>query len=712
MAHSNVWARMISDREHSKQPTNDGLVPSRILTKDVQAKGLPSPLRPDSAMLLGDSEDESKQEASAGRPGSADSGLSSKNESQGSEPLDAALIAKVACTPQELTVGAAVERAADADRVVDATGYWRTPETCRSCYERDANNLCKECVEHFCVHCAETHAVQFAQQNHQVQKERIFMPYIGGGPYSSAHVTITLGENMDIELKAPKHMPKCDDHEEQMRFICLDCNQLICQDCSFLCHRHHNTPSIECYVYAGVKYFTELAVQTDICKSQIRRLIDRVLVSAHHLDRETTEAIQRLHKESIPNLVTFARNAVVQIGICAPTGLIEARNLICDIMDRYRYHRYLRLHEQLEQLRTALAELAESTEGVRKILQLVYSADYIELIHAAIDIENHIRYYTALSARLAIVPNDVTDYLTILESRQELAIECGVSYLLSTNANEIKQWILSKPPPKINANAHHNGPGRRAIRSTHNNAVVSSEQHGKFHAYQQSLLPPLKGHGMCIPNSIGPIALKPRMLSSHGFGRDGSHSGQLSRPWGICVDRMGNIIVGDRRNNRIQVFNTSGTVLYKFGEKGSGDGQLELPAGITTDRRDRIIVADKDNHRVQVFTADGKFVLKFGGFGKAPGEFQYPWDVATNSSGNIAVTDTRNHRVQLFDENGAYLKEFAFETHYMDKTPKGHITPRGVCFDPEGAIYVTDFENHRIMKLDRNMSRVVLQVFV
>ena len=37
------------------------------------------------------------------------------------------------------------------------------------------------------------------------------------------------------------------------------------------------------------------------------------------------------------------------------------------------------------------------------------------------------------------------------------------------------------------------------------------------------------------------------------FGREGTGDGEFSRPWGICCDHKGRIILADRSNNRIQV---------------------------------------------------------------------------------------------------------------------------------------------------------------
>lgn len=214
------------------------------------------------------------------------------------------------------------------------------------------------------------------------------------------------------------------------------------------------------------------------------------------------------------------------------------------------------------------------------------------------------------------------------------------------------------------------------------------------------------GYGQCIFNLETPVQAMRCDVVTAAFAFDGSLEGELSRPWGVCVDFDGHIIVGDRRNNRIQVFYPDGTFKFAFGSKGSGDGELELPAGVTTDRQNRIIVADKDNHRVQVFSATGRFILKFGSYGRDLGEFQYPWDVATNTAGHILVTDTRNHRIQMFTSQGHFITKYTFES-YCDRHLKSHITPRGVCFTPNGDVLVTDFENHRIMKLDSNISMVI-----
>ncbi|MFH4974023.1 hypothetical protein AB6A40_000732 [Gnathostoma spinigerum] len=187
------------------------------------------------------------------------------------------------------------------------------------------------------------------------------------------------------------------------------------------------------------------------------------------------------------------------------------------------------------------------------------------------------------------------------------------------------------------------------------------------------------------------------------FGSEGSGDGQLCRPWGICCDNKGRILVADRSNNRIQIFNKDGNFLFKFGSAGSRPGQFDRPAGIAVNSMNDIIIADKDNHRVQVFSEVGEFLFKFGERGRVPGMFNYPWGVAVNSFNQIAVSDTRNHRVQIFSPQGQYIRKCGFETSLFYKNLD---SPRGVCYLHDGQLIITDFNNHRLAVVSRGTSEM------
>jgi tripartite motif-containing protein 71 len=69
----------------------------------------------------------------------------------------------------------------------------------------------------------------------------------------------------------------------------------------------------------------------------------------------------------------------------------------------------------------------------------------------------------------------------------------------------------------------------------------------------------------------------------------------------LTVDALGNIIIADSRNHRLQVFLPNGVFLAKFGTHGNAPGMLDRPSGICVSPEGRILVVDFGNNRVQAF---------------------------------------------------------------------------------------------------------------
>lgn len=183
-------------------------------------------------------------------------------------------------------------------------------------------------------------------------------------------------------------------------------------------------------------------------------------------------------------------------------------------------------------------------------------------------------------------------------------------------------------------------------------------------------------------------------MATSVFGSEGSGTSQFCRPWGICCDQQGNVIVGDRSNHRIQVFDSNGMFKHMFGTEGIRPGQFNRPAGVAVTREGHIVVADKDNHRIQIFTLDGTFLSMFGSKGGNDGQMIYPYDVAVNQlDGRMAITDTGNHRLLIFSHDGILLGKFGYKGYLC-----GHFdSPRGICFTDEGHIIISDFNVHHIL---------------
>ncbi len=72
-------------------------------------------------------------------------------------------------------------------------------------------------------------------------------------------------------------------------------------------------------------------------------------------------------------------------------------------------------------------------------------------------------------------------------------------------------------------------------------------------------------------------------------------------PTGITVDSSGNIYVADTGNNRIQIFNSEGSVISLIGSQGSSDGQFNNPCDVAVDSSGKLYVTDYGNSFVYIF---------------------------------------------------------------------------------------------------------------
>jgi DNA-binding beta-propeller fold protein YncE len=99
------------------------------------------------------------------------------------------------------------------------------------------------------------------------------------------------------------------------------------------------------------------------------------------------------------------------------------------------------------------------------------------------------------------------------------------------------------------------------------------------------------------------------VLSLGRRGQVGPTDMPFNRPTMAASNPGGDIFVSDGYGQfRIHRFSRNGDHICSWGSEGTGTGEFALPHGINVDPLDRVLVADRENARVQIFDQDGQYI--------------------------------------------------------------------------------------------------------
>ena len=101
-----------------------------------------------------------------------------------------------------------------------------------------------------------------------------------------------------------------------------------------------------------------------------------------------------------------------------------------------------------------------------------------------------------------------------------------------------------------------------------------------------------------------------RVLQTLGtLDRVGAPGQPFNRPTWAVEAPWGDLYVTDGYGqDRVHRFSADGNLLHTWGEKGTGPAQFDLPHGLRTDSRGRVLILDRTNRRLQIFDAEGNYL--------------------------------------------------------------------------------------------------------
>ncbi|KAG5898303.1 hypothetical protein JTB14_022992 [Gonioctena quinquepunctata] len=181
-------------------------------------------------------------------------------------------------------------------------------------------------------------------------------------------------------------------------------------------------------------------------------------------------------------------------------------------------------------------------------------------------------------------------------------------------------------------------------------------------------------------NKVSPMQIRCK------FGQLGPSKGQFNSPHGFCLGLEEDIIVADTNNHRIQIFEKTGTFKFQFGIPGKEEGQLWYPRKVAVMRTTgKYVVCDRGNERsrMQIFTKNGHFLKKI-----AIRYIDIVAGLAVTSHSEIVAVDSVSPTVFIIGEGGDLIRWFDCSDYMREPSD---IAIHGKEF------YVCDFKGHNVV---------------
>ena len=118
-----------------------------------------------------------------------------------------------------------------------------------------------------------------------------------------------------------------------------------------------------------------------------------------------------------------------------------------------------------------------------------------------------------------------------------------------------------------------------------------------------------KGHQVLKFTQDGRLLMTLGTAGVAGAGRN-----TFDGPADVAVAPNGDVFVADGHgNDRVVKFSKDGDFIMEWGREGTGPGEFNEPHSLAFDSRGRLFVGDRMNERIQVFDQNGRYLTEWAG---------------------------------------------------------------------------------------------------
>ena len=590
-------------------------------------------------------------------------------------------------------------------------------ELCKSSGKAEA--FCRQCERFVCAGCVSTH-------------DNLANTTFCG------HVVVTLeqlkvgGARNIVASEAPPR--KCPEHDEPLKVFCFSCNRLICPNCIVDGHFDHD------------RMFVNKAAPE--CRDKLRASLAPLQVGNTHI-LSAVETVAKREKEILEN-----QSSVEDVIGQSIDELIEAlkqrkRQLLHEA-SVLTEERLSAVRAQQKGLALSLAEAQSMVEFVEHSLERATDEEVMEMQLAIVSrvedgckkqqqmdfepaAQNNVRVAMPTSATLDIctVGQVGVDAIDPTKSRVEGK---GVEEAEVNKPAEFSLQLADSRGRAVEGPCVVEVEVRSLVDGSVSPATVTPAGNGTRKA---TYTPRNRGrHSISVQLNGREVAGSPftmfARLPPTQLKRPVKHFGGVRCPYGITISKSGEVIAAEyRESGEVVVFN-------KHGEKVKAikHASIKEPCGVATDPDGHIYVSSSNPPTVAKFSGDGQTLLvqakiktkgdvlrmmriiegqlficsrdanevividcgnlqeirRFGREGSGNGEFKWPIDVVA-FRGELYVSDYYKNRIHVLSMEGRFIRSFTVKDPATHKS----IAPRGLCFGPDGLLYIAYYSPDRIL---------------
>ena len=199
---------------------------------------------------------------------------------------------------------------------------------------------------------------------------------------------------------------------------------------------------------------------------------------------------------------------------------------------------------------------------------------------------------------------------------------------------------------------------------------------------------------------------------------------ELNFPWGVRVDRSGNVFISDRGNHVVREVNTSGIINTVAGNGTAGytgdhgpatAAQLSSPAGMSVDASGNLFIADEGNRSIREVNTSGTITTVAGngtsgtsgdGGPATSAELSDPYGVVEDNMGNLYIADCGGNSVREVSAATGNISTYAGTSGILGDTGNGGPAsaallncPSQVSLDLSGNLLITDYHDNTVRQV-------------